>query len=170
MQTKRSRDTPKGGLITTVEPLRVLIVEDHAAVREAVASAFEPEPDFEIVGQAACLAEARQMLGRVDVVILDLGLPDGSGSELIPELHAANPNAHAVVLTAAYDPAMATELTERGATAVLDKLTHLGQVAQTTRRILADGRLQPPPRGSLASLLSAQMNVRASSATSCRSS
>jgi DNA-binding NarL/FixJ family response regulator len=170
MQTKRSRGTPKGGLITTVEPLRVLIVEDHAAVREAVASAFEPEPDFEIVGQAACLAEARQMLGRVDVVILDLGLPDGSGSELIPELHAANPNAHAVVLTAAYDPAMATELTERGATAVLDKLTHLGQVAQTTRRILADGRLQPPPRGSLASLLSAQMNVRASSATSCRSS
>jgi anti-anti-sigma factor len=145
--------------MSTVEPLRVLLVEDHDAVREAVASDFEPEPDFEVVGQAACLAEARQMLGGVDVVILDLGLPDGSGAELIPELRAANPKAHAVVLSAAYDPALATELTEYGATAVLDKLTHLGQVAQTTRRILADGRLPPTPRCSPTSLRSAQMNA-----------
>jgi anti-anti-sigma factor len=139
-------DTPTGGLSTTVEPLRVLLVDDHAAVREAVASDFESEPDFDVVGQAACLAEARQMLGGVDVVILDLGLPDGSGAELIPELRAANPNAHAVVLSATYDPAMASELTEYGATAVLDKLTHLGQVAQATRRILAGGRRQRTPR------------------------
>jgi DNA-binding NarL/FixJ family response regulator len=117
---------------------RVLIVEDHRAVREAVVSDFEQAPDFEIVGQAASLEEARQMLARVDVVILDLGLPDGSGVELIPELHAANPNARALVLSATFDTTLATRAIERGATAVLDKVTHLGQIAQTARSILAD--------------------------------
>jgi DNA-binding NarL/FixJ family response regulator len=124
-----------------VQVKRVLIVEDHAAVREAVMSEFEGEPDFEIVGEAASLAEARQHLCGVDVVILDLGLPDGSGADLIPELRVSNPNARAVVLSATYDPAMATKAIEYGATAVLDKLTHIGQVAQMVRRILADDGL-----------------------------
>jgi DNA-binding NarL/FixJ family response regulator len=125
------------------EAVRILLVEDHAAYREAVASEFEREPDFEIVGQAPTLAEARQMLEGADVVILDLGLPDGSGADLIPELRAVNPKAHALVLTAAFDPAMATKAIEHGATAVLDKATDLREVAQTVRQIIARDRLVP---------------------------
>jgi DNA-binding NarL/FixJ family response regulator len=127
-----------------IDAIGVLIVEDHAIFREAVVSEFDSEPDFEIVGQAASLAEARQMLGSADVVILDLGLPDGSGADLIPELRAANPNAHALVLTASYDRTMATTAIEHGASAVLDKVTHLGEIAQTARRVLAGQR--PLPR------------------------
>ena len=59
------------------KPVRVLLVEDSATVREAVASEFRPDPDFEIVGEAASLREARGVLGTADVVLLDLGLPDG---------------------------------------------------------------------------------------------
>jgi DNA-binding NarL/FixJ family response regulator len=47
------------------------------SVREAIALAFRQEPDFEVAGQAASLAEARQMLQEVDVAVIDLGLPDG---------------------------------------------------------------------------------------------
>jgi DNA-binding NtrC family response regulator len=145
-----SQDPARLGLETRgsmmVEVNRVLIVEDHAAVREMVVSGFEDELDFEIVGEATSLREARQLLGGVDVAILDLGLPDGFGAELIPELLEANPKAHALVLSATYDPAVATRAIEYGATAVLDKLTHLGQIAQTTRRILADGRLRATGR------------------------
>ena len=67
-------------------PVRVLLVEDSAIVREAVASEFRADPDFEIVGEAASLNEARGVLATADVVILDLGLPDGSGavSRLVP--------------------------------------------------------------------------------------
>ena len=65
------------------KPVRVLLVEDSAIVREAVASEFRPDPDFEIVGEVASLSEARGVLGTADVVILDLGLPDGSGADLI---------------------------------------------------------------------------------------
>jgi two-component system response regulator DevR len=117
------------------KPMRVCLVEDHAEIREAVASEFEPEPDFEIVGQAASLAEAHEILASTDVVILDRGLPDGSGLELMPELRDGNPEARAIVLSATYDPALHARAVEHRAAAVLDKLTYLGQVAQAVRQL-----------------------------------
>jgi CheY-like chemotaxis protein len=75
------------------KPVRVLLVEDSSTVREAVASEFRPDPDFEIVAEAASVSEARRVLATADVVILDLGLPDGSGADLIRELRDANPDA-----------------------------------------------------------------------------
>jgi anti-anti-sigma factor len=143
------------------EALRVLIIDDHAAVREALASEFGPEPDFEIVGEAGSLEEAREMLLGLDldVVILDLGLPDGSGVDLIPELLATSPDARAIVLSASYDPTLATQAIERGAAAVLDKVTHLGQVAQATRRVLVDRRRAAAPRDGSARLDRAETNA-----------
>jgi DNA-binding transcriptional LysR family regulator len=120
----------------TPKPLRVLLVEDSAPVRDAVASELGAEPDFEIVGEAATLSEARGLLASADVVILDLGLPDGSGTDLIRELRDANPEARPIVLTSAFDPAVHACAIKHGAVAVLDKLTQLGHVAPTVRRIL----------------------------------
>jgi DNA-binding transcriptional LysR family regulator len=111
-------------------------VEDSAIVREAVASEFGADPDFEIVGEAASLREARGVLATADVVILDLGLPDGSGANLIRELRDANPEARTIVLTSAFDPAVHARAIEDGAVAVLDKITQLGHIAQAVRRIL----------------------------------
>jgi DNA-binding transcriptional LysR family regulator len=118
------------------KPVRVLLVEDSAAVREAVASEFRADHDFAIVGEAASLSEARGVLATADVVIVDLGLPDGSGADLIRELRDANPEARAIVLTSAFDPTLHARAIERGAAAVLDKITQLGQVAPAVRRIL----------------------------------
>ena len=118
------------------KPVRVLLVEDNATVREAVASEFRPDPDFEIVGEAASLSEARSVLAAADVMVLDLGLPDGSGADLIRELRDATPKARAIVLTSAFGPALRARAIDYGAAAVLDKITQLGQVAQAVRRIL----------------------------------
>jgi two-component system response regulator DesR len=120
-----------------------MIVEDQPAVRQAIASEFERDPGFELVGQAGCLAEARGLRARADVAILDLGLPDGFGADLIPELVAANPHARVLVLTSAYDPARFREAIDGGAAVVLDKMNHLGQVAQAVRRLLGGERLVP---------------------------
>jgi DNA-binding NarL/FixJ family response regulator len=119
------------------KPVHVLLVEDSAIVREAIASEFQADPRFEVVGQAASLAEARELLAQADVAILDLGLPDGSGADLIPELRRANPNARAIVLSTTYDRSLHLGAIEHGAEAVLDKLAHLGQVTQAVWQILS---------------------------------
>ena len=124
--------------------VRVLLVEDQATVREAIVAEFQPETDFEVVGQAGSVAEARELLARADVALLDLGLPDGSGLELIPELRAANPTAHAIVLSASFDPALHARALQDGAIAVLDKIAHLGQITEAIRQLL-HGKPPVPP-------------------------
>jgi DNA-binding NarL/FixJ family response regulator len=119
------------------KPVRVIVVEDSAAVREAVASEFAADARFELVGEAATVAEARQLLAKADVAILDLGLPDGSGADLVPELRSANPTARAIMLSTTYDRSLHLQAIEHGAAAVLDKLAHLGQVTQAVWQILS---------------------------------
>jgi DNA-binding NarL/FixJ family response regulator len=123
--------------------LRVLLVEDEPRIREAIAAQFERDPGFEVAGQAGSLAEARGMLNRADVAILDVGLPDGEGIDLMPELRAVNSQVQVLVLTASRDPAVLTRAMEYGAGAVLDKMTHTGQVVESVRRMLAGERLTP---------------------------
>jgi DNA-binding NarL/FixJ family response regulator len=123
--------------------LRVLVVDDEPRIRAVIAAQFERDPGFAVVGQAGSLADARGMLERADVAILDVGLPDGVGIDLIPELRAVNFQMPVLVLTASRDPAVLTRAIEYGAGAVLDKMTHLGQVVESVRRLLGE-RLTPP--------------------------
>ena len=118
-------------------PVRVLLVEDHAAVREAIAAAFEREPDFEVTGQAASLAEARAMLRDVDVAVVDLALPDGYGGDLIRQLREVNPEAQALVLSASLDRVELARALEAGAAGALDKTVHLDEVTDAVRRLRA---------------------------------
>lgn len=64
---------------------------------------LQREPDLEVTAQAASLAEARELLEDVDVALIDLGLPDGSGVDLIKDLRGASPRAQALVLSASLD-------------------------------------------------------------------
>jgi DNA-binding NarL/FixJ family response regulator len=114
------------------EDVRVLVIEDQATVREALAATFAGEPGFE-VAQAGSLADARAMLDGVDIATVDLGLPDGDGADIIAELHAANPNAQVVVLTSSIDPAAADRAMRQGAAAVLSKLDGFDDVLATVR-------------------------------------
>jgi DNA-binding NarL/FixJ family response regulator len=121
----------------------VLLVEDHTTVREAMAAAFEREPDLRVAGQAGTLAEAREMLANVDVAVLDLGLPDGFGADLIPDLRAANHKAQALVLSADPDRAHTARAVDCGAAAVLDKTVALHDVVVAVRRLRAGEMLIP---------------------------
>jgi DNA-binding NarL/FixJ family response regulator/signal transduction histidine kinase len=125
------------------EPVRVLLVDDHAAVREAIALAFGQEPDFEVTGQAASLAEARQMLQDVDVAVIDLGLPDGYGGDLVRDLRELNPEAQAIVLSASIDRSEIARAVDRGAAGVLEKTNGLDEVVQAVRRLHAGETLLP---------------------------
>src|SRR5215212_8443396 len=125
--------------------LKVMLVEDHSAFREALAFMLSGEPDIEVVAQAGSLAEAREALeggleGCLDVAVLDLGLPDGDGSVLIGELRRSNPGISVVVLSAAMGPGALEEVVKARADTVLDKVESLPTIAYEVRR-LAD---EPP--------------------------
>lgn len=124
------------------ERVGVLIVDDHAAIRESIALAFEQDGGFRIAGLAGSLAEARTKLDGVDVAIIDLGLPDGSGAELA-DLRAANPRAQPLVLSATVDRSSTAQAVERGAAAVLCKTAHLHQIVEAVRRLRAGETLIP---------------------------
>jgi DNA-binding NarL/FixJ family response regulator len=127
------------------EVVRILLVEDHATVREAIASTLERETGFEIVGQAGSLAEARRILGAqpVDVAIIDLGLPDGYGADLIPELREASPQAQALVLSASLDRSQIARAVQNGAAGILNKTAHLEHVVDSVRRLMRGETLLP---------------------------
>jgi DNA-binding NarL/FixJ family response regulator len=122
-----------------------MLVEDHAAFRQALAFLLGQGPGIEVVAQAGSLAEAREALlaeGGLDVAVLDLVLPDGDGSELIGELRRANPGVSVVVLSAAMGPGDLGVAAEAGADSVLDKVESLPTIAEEVRR---QGRAHPPP-------------------------
>jgi DNA-binding NarL/FixJ family response regulator len=130
------------------EETRILLVEDHASFREAAASVFEQEPGFEVVGQAGSLAEARKLLedraaAKADVAIIDLGLSDGYGGELIKELREAHPQAQVLVLSATLDRAEIARAVEAGAAAVLHKSEGIEKVVEDVKRLRAGETLLP---------------------------
>lgn len=88
--------------------IRVLLLEDHAAFRQALTRTLEREPDFKVVAQAGTLAEARRRLrmngvSQIDVAVLDLLLPDGIGMELVGELRETYPDVAVLVVTVVGD-------------------------------------------------------------------
>lgn len=118
-------------------PVRVLLVEDHASFRQALALTLDREPDLKVVGQAGTVAEARERLASVDVAVLDLDLPDGNGAELIRALHAANPRAQALVLTASAGRRDLARAVAAGAGGVLHKSAPIAEIITAVRRVWA---------------------------------
>ena len=118
---------------------------DHASTREPLAFMLEQEPDLTVVAQAGSLAEARRVLvgvgTSVEVAVVDLGLPDGSGEELIPELHAAYPRATALVLTYFSDRERLARAVEAGASSVLHKSASVKEVVEAVRQLYSGEQL-----------------------------
>lgn len=119
---------------------RVLLVEDHSSFRRAMAFVLEREPDLRVVAQAGSLAEARSKMNdenRFDVTVLDLGLPDGNGMDLISDLRETNPEASIVVLSVDLDPKNRALALERGADVVLGKEASITQIVAAVRNLQA---------------------------------
>lgn len=121
----------------TQDTKNILLVEDHDSFRQALALVFEQEPDFKVMAQADSLAEARTKLEGVDMAILDLGLPDGDGVELIGDLVAASPRVTTLVLSASLDRTQYGQALEAGAAGVLHKSASIKEIVGAARSLLA---------------------------------
>ena len=130
------------------EKTRILLVEDHASFRQALAFMFEREEEFSVVGQAGSLAEAREFLNgsanATDVAVCDLALPDGDGFDLIEEFAAKGNKVTTLVLSASLEPARFARAVEAGASGVLHKAAAIGDIVNAVRRLKAGEALLSP--------------------------
>ena len=122
--------------MSATKSIRVMLVEDHIAFRQALAFLLGREPDLEVVAQAGSLAQARQMLDTpLDVAVLDLALPDGDGRELFGELRRANPAISVVVLSATIVPGHLDAVLKAGADVMLHKVASIPTIVEEVRRL-----------------------------------
>lgn len=122
-------------------PLKVVLVEDDAAFQEAFRTALAAAPDLSIAGVAATAAEARARLAGVpaDVLVVDLGLPDGSGVDVIREAHSQWPGCAIMVATTFADERHVIASIEAGASGYLLKDSPLPMIAEDIRVLHGGG-------------------------------
>ena len=121
--------------------IRVFVVDDHTLMRESICSELALEEDITVVGSASSVAEARLGLlsSTPDVVIIDLVLPDGSGSSLIAALRSELPTTDFLVLSAYEDYDRIYGAILAGAVGYLGKAYMTGALATSIREVHAGG-------------------------------
>jgi len=117
----------------------VLLLEDEKPTREHLVALIERHPHLTLFGEASCCADADRLLqeGAPDVLLADIGLPDGSGVDIIRESKERYPDMEAMVLTVFGDEESVVAALEAGATGYLLKeqaLDHLGDSIITLMR------------------------------------
>lgn len=127
------------GSVPAAPPTRLLIVDDHDMFADSLQLALSAQPDFEVVGKAATLAQAKNMVATTapDVVLLDHHLPDGLGVDSITDLRAIRPESYIVVLTAAADDSMLVAATEAGCAGFILKTSPLDELVSAVRTAAA---------------------------------
>jgi DNA-binding NarL/FixJ family response regulator len=116
--------------------IRILLVEDYALFRNALALLLGHEPDLEVVAQAGSLAEAREAFDRhFDVAVVDLDLPDGDGRELIGELRQSSAGVSVLVLSATIIAGHFDDVRRAGADTVLTKVEVPLTIVEEIRRL-----------------------------------
>lgn len=103
--------------------IRIVAVDDHELVRRGLLSYLSTESDLAVVGEAGTLAEAKEKISELqpDVILLDLILPDGLGSDAIPGLLEVSPNSKIIVLTSYLDDEKVVPAIKAGALSYLLK-------------------------------------------------
>jgi DNA-binding NarL/FixJ family response regulator len=127
------------------EEIRTIVVDDHDTFRDPLAFMLEREPDLTVVARPGSLSEAIELLESaelvVDVAIVDLNLPDGSGTDLIKELRSSHPRAKALVLSAMSEQRHLAEAIEAGAAGIMHKSAPMSDLVEAVRRLAAGEQL-----------------------------
>ena len=145
-----------GNVPRVAEPIRVLIVDDHAVVRSGLRLLLGQEPDIEPVGEAGtgreAVFEARTL--KPDVILLDVVMPDQGGLDVLPTLRREHPETKVLVLSMQDDPRYVREAFAAGARGYVLKEAADAEVVAAVREVARGGRYVNPELG--ARLLAAE--------------
>ena len=127
--------------------MRILVVDDHVLVREGLRGVLDELQPGAVILEAADCREATRFIGEfadLELVLLDLGLPDTDGFTLLRDLRQRHPSLPIVVLSALQDRASVTQALDLGAAGFIPKSAHRAVMLGALRLVFAGGIYVPP--------------------------
>jgi two-component system nitrate/nitrite response regulator NarL len=123
----------------SINPIRVLLIDDHVVMRMGLRMLIENQPGLRVVGEATDRAGAIQSAvhEQPDIILLDLDLGDESGLDILPELRDAAKGARVVVLTGIRDPAEHRQAVRLGVTGMVLKEQAVDTLVKAIERVYA---------------------------------
>jgi DNA-binding NarL/FixJ family response regulator len=136
--------------LTPTEPIRVLVVDDHALFRRGLEMVLAQEADIDVVGEAGDGAEAVVLASELlpDVVLMDVRMPRRGGIDACTAIKAAVPSARIVMLTISDEEADLYEAIKAGASGYLLKEISIDEVAAAIRAVSGGQSLINPSMAS----------------------
>jgi DNA-binding NarL/FixJ family response regulator len=133
-------------MTTTVRKTRILLVDDHATVREGLRLLLEQQSDFEVVGEAddgaAAIVKVLQL--KPDVVVLDVSMPGMNGLKAAEALREQAPQVKVLTLTRHSDDGYLHQLLRAGAAAYVLKQSRPAELLHAIRSVVSGGRYLDP--------------------------
>jgi DNA-binding NarL/FixJ family response regulator len=128
------------------QPIRILIADDHALVREGIAVLVGTQPDMNLVAEASNGSEAIQQFRthRPDITLMDLQMPEMSGFDAIVAIRGEFPEAKILVLTTYKGDVQILRALKAGAQAYLLKSTFHKELVETIRAVHAGRKALSP--------------------------
>ena len=131
------------------DPIRVLIVDDHAVVRAGLKLLLAQESDIEPVGEAStgreAVFQAREL--NPDVILMDVVMPDQTGLDVLPTLVHEHPETKVLLLSMQDDPRYVREAFAAGASGYVLKEAADAEVVAAVREVARGGRYVNPELG-----------------------
>ena len=125
--------------------IRVLLIEDHASLRQAMSAVMDLEDDIEVIGhrEDGDPAAAVRAAAGADVAVVDLELPVGHGADVVAALLEADPSVPSVVLTGLRDDRELGRAIQAGARSVLQKTAEIPEIIAAVRVVASGGVVLP---------------------------
>ncbi|MGC7405549.1 response regulator [Pandoraea pneumonica] len=126
--------------------LRVLIVDDHAIVRQGVRQLLSDSGSIAVIGEADCGAEALEMTDAAqwDIVLLDISLPDTNGLEILKTLRRKHPRLPVMIFSMYGEGQFALRALKAGAAGYLSKRSNAQQLVSAVRQVAAGRKYVSP--------------------------
>lgn len=133
-------------VMNSFQPVRILVVEDDAVTRTALCLSIEAEPNLVLVGAFDAMQPALEWMrtGAMEVLLTDLGLPDGSGIEIIRACRRLHPQCDIMVLTMSANEADVVACIEAGACGYLLKDGPRNDIARSVLSMREGGAPMSP--------------------------
>ncbi len=123
--------------------IRVFIADDHELIRNGFAKLVNSEDDLRLVGEACSASQLFELLptvGRIDVLLLDIGLPDRNGLEVLKDLRLRAPELRTLVLSMHPEERYALRALADGAAGYVTKDAASDELVNAIRRVYTKGR------------------------------